>query len=124
MKTFYEMMQILKEAEENPNDQGLGDQAGTEAQGAPEDQAPPEDTGEEQGPPAEEAPPPSNTEDLKHYMFFSSLKVIQKKVEEILQMDPHEIDAMIDDGHDWAFEHVITAKDDIEEVYNWIVSKD
>lgn len=117
MKTFYEMMQILKEAEENPNDQGLGDQAGAQ----PDQQ---QDQGPEQGP--EEAPEqnpqqtPPPGEDIKHQMFFSSLKVIKKKVEEILQMDPHEIDAMIDNGHDWAFEHVITAKDDIEEVYNWI----
>ena len=119
MKTFYEMMQILKETEENQNNQGLGDQSEAQPQGQetsenPEDQTPPEDM---------QAPPPTG-EDIKNYMFFSSLKVIKKKVEEILQMDPREIDAMLEDGHDWASEHVITAKDDIEEVYNWIISKE
>ena len=87
-----------------------------------QEQGPPEEASEEQ--PAPEMQEPAPMGEVKNYMFFSSLKVIKKKVEELLQMDPHEIDAMLEDGHDWAAEHVITAKDDIEEVYNWIISKE
>ena len=29
---------------------------------------------------------------------------------------------MIEDGHDWAADHIATSKDDVEEVYNWIKS--
>lgn len=121
MKTFYEMMQILREAE----DQGLGDQSGDQnLEMSPEEGMPEEPTSTEPNmPPDSSSQEPVMDEDLKNYMFFSSLKVIKKKVEEILQMDPKEIDAMIEDGHDWASEHVITAKDDIEEVYNWIISR-
>jgi len=65
----------------------------------------------------------SDSQGLKHYMFFANLKNIKKKVEEILQMDPHVIDKALSDGHDWANDHVATSKDDIEEVHNWVTSR-
>lgn len=58
----------------------------------------------------------------KHYMFFSNLKVIKEKVEAMLAMDASQVDAMLDDGHDWASDHISTSKDDVEEVYNWLSS--
>lgn len=61
--------------------------------------------------------------DMKNYMFFSNLKVIKDRIEEILSMDPQQVDAMLEDGHDWAREHLATAKDDIEEVHNWLTSR-
>jgi hypothetical protein len=60
--------------------------------------------------------------DIKHYMFFSNLHTIKEKVDKLLSMDQKRIDKMLDDGHDWAAEHVATSKDDLEEVYNWISS--
>lgn len=62
--------------------------------------------------------------ELKNYMFFSNLKVIKDRIEEILAMDPIEVDHMIEDGHDWAREHLATAKDDIEEVHNWLTTRE
>jgi len=59
---------------------------------------------------------------LKHYMFFSNLKSIQEKVNNLLQMDAERIDEMLDDGHDWANDHITSSRDDIEEVYNWITT--
>ena len=64
-----------------------------------------------------------DSQGIKHYMFFANLKNIKKKVEEILQMDPHVIDKALSDGHDWANDHVATSKDDIEEVHNWVTSR-
>ena len=61
--------------------------------------------------------------ELKNYMFFSNLKVIKDRIEELLAMDPFQVDAMLEDGHDWAREHLATAKDDIEEVHNWLTSR-
>jgi hypothetical protein len=57
---------------------------------------------------------------LKHYMFFSNLKVIRDCAEKMLAMDEGEVDAMLGDGHDWAADHIATSKDDIEEVCNWL----
>ncbi len=55
-----------------------------------------------------------------NYMFWLSLKGIHDDVTEMLQMDPSEVDSLIADGHQWAFEHVVTSKDDIEEVYHFL----
>ena len=60
--------------------------------------------------------------ELKNYMFFSNLKIIKDKVEELLVMDKNKIDQMLEDGHDWASDHISTSRDDVEEVYNWIKS--
>lgn len=62
-------------------------------------------------------------EDKKNYMFFSNLQTIKRLVDELLEMDESEMDAMLDE-HDWASEHVSTAKDDIEEVFNFFKSHD
>lgn len=62
-------------------------------------------------------------EDKKNYMFFSNLQTIKRLVDELLEMDESEMDAMLDE-HDWASEHVATAKDDIEEVFNFFKSHD
>jgi hypothetical protein len=64
--------------------------------------------------------PTKSNGELKHYMFFSNLKIIKEKAEELLSMDLAKIDQMIEDGHDWASDHIATSKDDVEEVYNWI----
>ncbi len=61
-------------------------------------------------------------DEIKHYMFFSNLHVIKERVDKLLSMDKKKIDKMLDDGHDWAVEHIATSKDDVEEVYNWISS--
>ena len=67
-----------------------------------------------------EADEGEDQKEIKHYMFFSNLKAIKEKVDNLLAMDEKKIDSMLAAGHDWAYEHIATSKDDIEEVYNWI----
>ena len=62
--------------------------------------------------------------DTNNYMFFQNLKTIKKMVDAMLQMDPHEVDAMLSDGHGWAVDHVTTSKDDVEEVFNFLAGHD
>jgi hypothetical protein len=57
---------------------------------------------------------------LKNYMFFGNLKTIKNRVEEILLMDPSVVDGILQDGHNWAVDHVTTSKDDVEEVSNFL----
>jgi hypothetical protein len=114
MKSFYEMMKLIEE------DLGLGDQ---QAPMVAQDQPAPEAAGQEgQETPDQAAAQPSDQEKPKHYMFFSNLKVIKNMAEEMLSMDPSQVDALLDDGHDWASDHVATSKDDVEEVCNWLKS--
>jgi len=56
----------------------------------------------------------------QHYMFFANLTSIKHYIEEILKMDPAEVDKYLKNGHDWAADHIATSKDDIQEVADWI----
>ena len=57
---------------------------------------------------------------MENYMFFQNLKEIKENIETIMEMDQYEIDRILSDGHDWASEHMATAKDDIEEVTSFL----
>lgn len=61
-----------------------------------------------------------NGEGHEHYMFFQNLASIKHYIEEILKMEPEQIDNMLKNGHDWAADHIATSKDDIQEVAEWI----
>ena len=58
----------------------------------------------------------------QNYMFFQNLQTIQHAIEELLNMDPSQVDAMLSDGHAWAVDHITTSADDIEEVYHFLTS--
>jgi hypothetical protein len=59
-------------------------------------------------------------QEKQHYMFFANLTSIKHYIEEILKMDPEEVDKYLKNGHDWAADHIATSKDDIQEVADWI----
>lgn len=113
MKTFYEMMRIMEQDQEETQgpEQGLGDE-----QGANPDQA----SGDMSQEPAPQNTTGGSGMERKHYMFFSNLKAIKEKAEAMLSMDPAKVDEMLADGHDWASDHISTSRDDVEEVYNWL----
>ena len=56
----------------------------------------------------------------KNYMFFKNLYAMKKCIEEIMAMDKEQVDELIEKGHDWASDHITSAKDDIQEVFDWI----
>lgn len=62
-------------------------------------------------------------ENKDNYMFFQNLKTIRDAVDEMLTLNPNMVDQILSDGHDWANDHIATSKDDIEEVYNFLMSK-
>jgi hypothetical protein len=59
-------------------------------------------------------------EQEKNYMFFQNLNTVKHYLEEIMAMDKNSVDSILSNGHDWASDHLATAKDDIEEVCNFI----
>lgn len=61
---------------------------------------------------------------LDNYMFFQNLREIRSNINTLLNMDENEVDRIISDGHDWASEHIATAKDDIEEVTSFLEHRD
>ena len=61
--------------------------------------------------------------ELDHYMFFGNLETIKRYVDALLEMDPIAVNELLDNGHDWAADHIATSKDDIEEVANFLMNK-
>lgn len=62
-----------------------------------------------------------NKEEL-NYMFLGNLKTIKRLIDELIQMNPVEVDSILKDGHDWAIDHIATSVDDIQEVHNFLVN--
>jgi hypothetical protein len=60
-----------------------------------------------------------NAGESKNYMFWQNLEMINHASGELLNMNQKEIDKMLENGHDWANDHVSKASDDIEEVYHF-----
>lgn len=60
----------------------------------------------------------------QNYMFFSNLKTIKRLVDQMLDMDESAIDSTLQNGHGWAVDHIGTSKDDVEEVYNFLMDRD
>ena len=58
--------------------------------------------------------------EMQNYMFFQNIQNIHHMTGKILEMDPHEVDALLSQGHGWAVDHIATSKDDIEEVKGWL----
>jgi hypothetical protein len=57
---------------------------------------------------------------INNYMVFSNLEQMKEQIEEILTMDRHMVDQILNDDHNWAVDHIATSKDDVDEVYNFL----
>jgi hypothetical protein len=55
-----------------------------------------------------------------NYMFKGNLETIKRMIDEMVQMDPMQVDQILSNGHDWAVDHITTSADDIAEVYNFL----
>ena len=78
-----------------------------------------------------------NESDIKHlvkrvleqreserYMFFSNLQQIRRQMDILLDMDPQMVEDIIENGHDWAQDHIATAKESIDQVFDFIMNKE
>ena len=58
-----------------------------------------------------------------NYMFFSNLEQIKRQCEMLLELDPHTIDEILTNGHDWADDHVSSAKENIDQVFDFMMNE-
>lgn len=59
----------------------------------------------------------------ENYMFFGNLETMKRAIDAMLQMDPNEVDSILQDGHNWAADHIATSKDDVEEVAGFLMNR-
>ena len=59
----------------------------------------------------------------ENYMFFSNLKQMHRQIEFLMQIDPQTIEAILQNGHDWADDHISEAKTNMDQVFDFIMNK-
>ena len=62
-------------------------------------------------------------QEQENYMFFGNLKQIQRQCKLLLELDPEMIDNILQNGHDWADDHVTEAKVNMDQVFDFIMNE-
>lgn len=57
------------------------------------------------------------------YMFFSNLEQIHRQTAMLLKMDEMMLEQILENGHDWAQDHVAEAKNNMDQVFDFIMNK-
>ena len=60
-------------------------------------------------------------DEQENYMFFSNIENIHRMCQEILNMDESDVDAILSE-HNWALDHAATSADDIQEIYQFLLT--
>ncbi len=62
-------------------------------------------------------------QDEANYMFFSNLEQIKRQCEMLLELDQDKVDMIIQQGHDWADDHISEAKTNIDQVFDFLMNE-
>ena len=61
--------------------------------------------------------------DDTRYMFFSNLEQMMRQARMLLQMDEDMIEDLLNNGHDWAADHIAEAKNNMDQVFDFIMNE-
>jgi len=59
----------------------------------------------------------------ERYMFFSNLEQMKRQCDLLLDMDENKIEEILENGHDWAQDHIATAKESIDQVFDFLMNE-
>ena len=57
------------------------------------------------------------------YMFFSNLEQIKRQCDLLLELNEDEVHQILENGHDWAQDHIATAKESIDQVFDFLMNE-
>ena len=57
------------------------------------------------------------------YMFFSNLEQIKRQAELLLELDDDMIHQILENGHDWADDHITVAKENLDQVFDFLMNE-
>jgi nitrogen fixation/metabolism regulation signal transduction histidine kinase len=61
--------------------------------------------------------------DNDRYMFFSNLEQIKRQADMLLDMDKEVLHQIIENGHDWAQDHVASAKENMDQIFDFFMNE-
>jgi len=62
-------------------------------------------------------------EGSSRYMFFSNLQQMKRQCEYLLDFDESQIEKILENGHDWAQDHIAEAKNNMDQVFDFIMNE-
>ena len=57
------------------------------------------------------------------YMFFSNLEQMRRQCDLLLDLEPKMVESILDNGHDWAQDHIAEAKNNIDQVFDFLMNE-
>lgn len=57
------------------------------------------------------------------YMFFSNLEQMKRQCELLLEIDEETISEILENGHDWAQDHIAEAKNNMDQVFDFLMNE-
>ena len=64
-----------------------------------------------------------NEQKSERYMFFSNLEQIRRQCDLLLDFDRSEVESILDNGHDWAQDHISEAKNNMDQVFDFMMNE-
>lgn len=62
-------------------------------------------------------------EQSDRYMFFSNLEQMRRQCDILLEMERDMVDSILDNGHDWAQDHIAEAKNNLDQVFDFLMNE-
>jgi len=60
----------------------------------------------------------------ENYMFFSNLTQMRRQLDIMIkEFDPNKVNDILNNGHDWADDHITEAKVNIDQVFDFFMNK-
>jgi homospermidine synthase len=56
-------------------------------------------------------------------MFFSNLQKMRIQCDLLLDMDPQMVEDILENGHDWAQDHIAEAKNNMDQVFDFLMNE-
>ena len=57
------------------------------------------------------------------YMFFSNLEQMERQCGLLLDLDHNQLESILDNGHDWAQDHIAEAKNNLDQVFDFLMNE-
>ena len=64
-----------------------------------------------------------NEQKSERYMFFSNLEQMRRQCDLLLDLDRSEVESILDNGHDWAQDHISEAKNNMDQVFDFLMNE-
>ena len=58
-----------------------------------------------------------------NYMFFGNLQQIKRQCELLLELDENTVNQILNNGHDWADDHITVAKENMDQVFDFMMNQ-